>query len=343
MSYYYNMEINYNTIIKFLGKKHSNGVKTIPRNNFVTQKNIFKYATEFPDSFKELLTDKFYRYGITVYDNENNNISFWTSLLTLIDPEFIIPYDLDEITMVNNFKTQILDKFNVDILSSFLKQFDKNDMKERFRLEPDTFVLQYVVDMLDINFIIFDFKTQEIYSLFKGLMMNPWKPSLLFAKQYGFWEPIMVVKNKGLTQRLFDYNDHIFKKLVTLDIIKYYEASVINKDYICCDLIKDIIEQEKKKLKIMDKPNKYNNKLINDDLMEEDNDVDSDSSVKTNPDIFVNNDEIESYKKLNKTKLNKMNKTELLDLSEKLNIVISGKNITKTDLANSIISHISKL
>jgi len=62
------MEINYELIIKYLTKKDSS------KNNFITQKNIYSYSTNFPDKFKEYLTDKYYRYGITVYDNENNNI-----------------------------------------------------------------------------------------------------------------------------------------------------------------------------------------------------------------------------------------------------------------------------
>jgi hypothetical protein len=99
------MEIDYNIIIKYLSKKQVK--KEV---NFITQKNIFNYSINFPDKFKELLNDKFYRYGITINDNDNNNISFWSSLLTLIDKNFMIPYDNDELILINQFKTQIIEK-----------------------------------------------------------------------------------------------------------------------------------------------------------------------------------------------------------------------------------------
>ena len=93
------MDINYEIIIKYLSKKVINvndKQKYNQQTSFITQKNIYTYSHTFPAKFKELLTDKFYKYGITVYDNENNNISFWSSIITLLDKNFIIPYINDE-------------------------------------------------------------------------------------------------------------------------------------------------------------------------------------------------------------------------------------------------------
>ena len=111
--------------------------------DFITQKNIFNYSKSFPDIFKNLLSDKFYRYGITIYDNNNYNISFWSSLLTLIDKKFIIPLNHNEISIINEFKFQLIEKYKKSIISNFLKQFDKNNIRERMKLEPDIYILQY--------------------------------------------------------------------------------------------------------------------------------------------------------------------------------------------------------
>jgi hypothetical protein len=63
------MEINYDLIIKYLVKKTSN--------EFTTQKNLFNYSINFPQKFKDIFGEKFYRFGVTVNDKDNNNISFW--------------------------------------------------------------------------------------------------------------------------------------------------------------------------------------------------------------------------------------------------------------------------
>ena len=83
------MDINYDIIIKYLCKKNSikkeqeeiqepgfpEDISKLTRKTFSTQKSIFNYATNFPDKFKDLLTDKFYRYRVTSYDMEKNNVS----------------------------------------------------------------------------------------------------------------------------------------------------------------------------------------------------------------------------------------------------------------------------
>ena len=56
---------------------------------------------------------------------------------------------------------------------------------------------------------------------------------------------------------------------------------------------------------------------------------------------FVQADELEEIKKLNKTKMTKMKVAELVDITKKLNIVISKKNPTKAILMESILNKIS--
>ena len=330
------MEITYNVIIKYLCEKQDNPTILAKTElaKFTTQKNIFSYSTQFPNKFKNLLTDKFYRYGVSTHDNENNNISFWSTLLTLLDKKFIIPFTSDEIEIINQFKNQLIERYSKKKISAFLKDLDKNDWRERFRLEPDIYILQYIVDILDINILIMDFKTINIYSVFRKDIMNPWKQTIIIAKYDSNWEPIMSVKAKGNTQRLFDYNDAIIKKLITTEkLISYFDTEKINKDFICIENIHDVINLEKTKLKISNKEisNKEisNKEISNDELL-------SDSISEH---LFVEKDDFEEIKLLNKTKLNKMKLVDLQDICTKLNIIIdTNKTPTRAVLIELILN-----
>ena len=332
------MEINYEIIIKHLcGKNIKSNGKIQPKesNSFQTQKNIYTYANTFPEPFKKLLGEKFYRYGITVHDNEHNNISFWCSVMTLLNKNFMIPYASDEISMVNQFKLQLINSYDKSHLSDYVKKLDKTDIRERFKLNPDLLVIQYLADILDINIWIFDFKSESIKVVYPKDIMNPWKQSILLATHEIYWEPIMCLKSKGSVTRLFDINNPIFKQIMYFDNVTYLEGNAIGKEYIYIDNVHDVIKQEKQKLGI-----EVSKLLI------EDYDDESDSSVHTEPyekpeKYFVKADELEEIKKLNKTKMNKMKVSELVDLTKKLNIVITKKNPTKAVLMESILNKIS--
>jgi hypothetical protein len=362
------MEINYELILKYLqptNKIINNNVKIddisnniiIDNNNnnnnnkeFITQKNIFNYSKTFPDIFKNLLSDKFYRYGITIYDNNNYNVSFWTSLLTLIEKNFIIPYNHNEISIINELKCELIDGYKKSNLSNFLKQFDKNNIRERMKLEPDIYILQYICDILDITFIIFDFKNNTIYSVYSGLLLNPFKQIFIFAKYNSFWEPIMSIKSKGHTKRIFDINDINIKKILYSNIIYYYESDKINKEYNIL-LFKDIIDKEKCFI---------NNTNSNDIILEcnNDNDNDNDENSKdkdenSNKDndensndiiidkqpllqhdiiidnnVIINNDE-------NKTKKNKVNNNNIIKNKKIDNIFIDSQSININEFNKS--------
>ena len=251
------MEINYDLIIKYLS---GNNVIEKPINTFTTQKNIYTYSTSWPDKFKQLFTDKFYRYGVTVHDNDNNNISFWSSIITLLHDEFIISYTEEETSIINNFRSQLIDKYNHKNLSNFIKKLDKNDFRERFRLEPDNNVLQYVVDTLNINLLIFDFKDQIISTIYADEIMNPWKQILILSKYNNLWEPIMLNNNKGDTQRLFDYNNPIIKKILYTPELIIYNS--IDKIFSITTDINYVIEHENSKINNVTISDKYDLKKL---------------------------------------------------------------------------------
>jgi hypothetical protein len=251
------MEINYDLIIKYLCK---NNIKE-KTNLFTTQKNIYTYSTTWPDNFKQLFTDKFYRYGVSIHDNENNNISFWSSIITLLYNEFIISYTDDEITIINNFRTQLIEKYNQKNLSNFIKKLDKNDFRERFKLDPDNDVLQYIVDILNINILIFDFNDNSVKAIYPDEIMNPWKQILLLSKYNNLWEPIMLNNIKGDSQRLFDYNNMIIKKILyTSNLITY---NSIDKAFSIINDINYIIENENGKINNVVISEKYDIKKLN--------------------------------------------------------------------------------
>jgi len=313
------MEINYELIIKYLCNKKP----TIQKKHiFITDKGVNNY--DFPDIFKNLFDDeKFYRYGVTTFDNNTKlqtNISFWTSLLSLINKDFMIPYNNDENQMITEFKTQLLEQYKVSLLSLFIKKTDKIEMREKLKIIPDYIVLQYIVDILDINFIIFDFKTEEYNVIYRGDIMNPWNRTFLFAKYEDNWEPIMLEDKNSVfsttkktfledknsvfstTKKTFDYNDVIIKQILNqmgTNTPKYYDLYNTKKEFIYIDI------------------NKANNS----------------DSVHTDSEP-----EFELPSDLNKTKLTKMKLSDVQELYNKLNLNKGTAKPTKPIMIESILA-----
>jgi hypothetical protein len=319
------MEINYDLIIKYLGGKKVVDSHSKP---FLTQKNIFNHSINFPEKFKILLADKFYRYGITQSDNENNNISFWSSLLTLLDKNFTIPLVVDELELINQFKNQLIDKFNK---SSFNKKIDKEDLRSRIKSEPDNLILEYLVEILDINIIVFDFKSMDIYATYHGNSMNPWKQILLMGKFNKDWEPIMMIKNKGDVERLFDYNNPAIKKLLFSDnlILCWPSELIPNKKFHSNTDIEYILECEKNKLF---KTNIKNKKQLEPNTL-------TTQTTQTLMDILQ---ELKSTDKLNKTRMGKYKVEELMQIYLDLGLEQqSNKKLTKVFIIEEIIKKLS--
>ena len=107
------MEINYDIIIKYLVTK---------KNSFASKKHILIYSDLFPEKFKDLIQNKFYRYGINQYDAKNNNISFYTSLLTLLNKEFITYNNDEELNSINIFKKSIMESIDSFTFSNYTEE-----------------------------------------------------------------------------------------------------------------------------------------------------------------------------------------------------------------------------
>lgn len=251
------MDITYETILDVLCNKM----------NFPSPKYIFTYSDTFPVKFNNFLTDKFYRYGITVYNKNKNNISFWSSILTLLNGDFVTTFNNDEESCINDFKNQLLEKYKKMKLDKSIRKIDKIDIRERFKLEPDNAIMQYVVDILDINLFIFDFKNENIKVIYSKNTLNPFKQSCLLANYENYYEPILCsISNKEKNKRLFNYNDNIIKKIVSDNALKSINKQLVISNY------RDVLGMEKRKI------------LKNDNEKLED----SDSTVKTeDSEIFI--------------------------------------------------------
>jgi len=292
-------EITYELILQYLTNKISN------TGDFPTQKNLLKYSTDFPEKFKQLFESKFYRYGIQVYDFEQNNISFWSSFFYLLNKKFILMDKEEQISYINLMKNQIIDYMMENHKYFELKkQFSKSVIKEKIQSNNfnDLFI-EIVCFIFGVNILIFDFKEEEINTAYNGIFFNPWKPVLILGNYNDLWEPISYEK------KIFNINDK-FIKTILFEEIKYYKADYFNKEYNLIDNIHDIIEIEKE------------------------NDEDY---IKTETETsFISKNVFKLG--MTKSKLNKMKKIELIKIVNDLNLDITKLKPTKKDLINIILN-----
>ena len=211
------MEINYNLIIKYLSKQKC----------FKTNKGEYNYnfPNEFLDNtFNKCLDNTLYRYGVTTYNNDKLNISFWSSLLTILDKSFLIPIDNDELYLIKKFIDETVDmKKHID-------------MKERVKLVPNSQVFEFVADVLNINLLFLDFKNLTFNVIYPDLYLNPWNKICILAKNDDLFEPVMSKEH-----RYFTFDNDIIKNLFLNNHITYFDNI---KEYILLDTKEKVKEKE---------------------------------------------------------------------------------------------------
>ena len=313
------MDINYKTIVEYLCNDEETSTKQ--NDNFPTKKNIMISSDNFPEEFSNLFetnsNNKFYRYGVSRYNNDQINISFFTSFLTLIQKSFITLDKKEELVEVINFINQLKEKINDKKFKFELKsKFEKHLVIEKlnnFNLD-DGVVLQAIVQILNINLLIFDFEKKDIFSIFHGDFYDPWKSSLLLAKKDKDWEPIFSDKKQ------FCYNENFLKKILTTQEILYYNQKYLNKYYSLLDNVNELI-----KINGLD-----DNSSVEEDSIKEDSE---------NMDTFINPIEEIKNMKLNKTKLKTLKKDQIFELLKRLNCDIS-KDDKKDKMITTLLSFI---
>jgi hypothetical protein len=300
------MEINYELILKYLNTNSD-------KETFNNKKNLIKFSEGFPKDFKELLGDKFYRVGVTQI-NSNINISFFTSFLSLLTDEYITLMDNEEIIYINKLLDELTSYTNNTDLSSKLKDVTKNILKKYIKdKDPSIWLLELLVNKFEINLLIFDFTDNQIYTVYSSDIMNPWKPFFLFAKSNNNWEPI-----RNQDKKLFCYNDLIIKKILSSPNIeiKYYNSTIIKKDYFLLDNINEIISTN------------FSNNLEN----LEDNETCTDDNIIEDS-TEINKTFIKNIVVINENKLKKMTKEEIINYMKEINKnIVHNKKTTKKEL-----------
>ena len=301
------MEINYNLIVKYLANNKKDEVL------FSSNKNMMTTSEKFPTEFKGLLGDKFYRIGVTQTQDEKN-ISFYTSVLTLLDDNFM--------TLTNNEEKYKLLAFieslvNLNNLPENLKEISKGALRKYIKdMDTNIWILEWIANKLKINFLIFDFKSLNIYTVYEGQIMNPWKPILLLAKDDKNWEPL-----RSNEKKTFSYLDNFIKKIINYGIT-YYDEGIIKKEFTLVDNLQEIIEEFNE--------DKSENEFIQEKTSEDD-------SICKENDQDINTFIKKENKYLSENKLNKMTKDDLIGYMKTLNLKPNSK-LTKKDLIKTVLS-----
>lgn len=295
------MEINYDMIVKYLVKEQSK------EKNFVHQKNFMTYSDKFPAEFKNILGDKFYRIGVTQNINKKN-ISFYTCLITLLDENMMSITEKEELNKINDLVSIINNK--ITKLPSQLKDISKGEIKKYLKdIESNIWIYELIANYLKINFIIFDFNTLELFTIYCGDFMDPWRTCLFLAKSENTWEPI-----RNNEKKFFCYNDNVLKKILAQTNINlnYLDNKIIKKDLVIVDNLKELLANLNK----------------------------SETNIESEINITSDNIEdipfIKNEIKLSESKLNKMTKPDLIIHLKSLNIKSSIKS-TKKDLIQLIL------
>ena len=190
----------------------------------------------------------------------------------------------------------------IKVLPEYLKQIPKDVIKKNLKdKESNIWIYELIANYLKLNFIIFDFKTLEILTIYYGDVMDPWRTCLFLAKNENSWEPI-----RNNEKKFFSYNDNVLKKILSQNSIniKYFNNKIIKKDFVIFDnleeLVNDLTKSEQSK-----------------DFEHSDNEKDT---------IFI-----KTEIKMSEDKLNKMTKLELITHLKLLNKKPLSK-ATKKDL-----------
>lgn len=166
--------------------------------------------------------------------------------------------------------------------------------------------IDIIINTIDINIILFDFKDNKIYAKYKGDYLNPWKPTIFIANYEEWYEPIITKELK-----IFSFSSNksnILKNNIYTNIIYIYKTNI---EITLNDNFNEIINLEGFEI------NNSNILPIN------------------NSDVLNETFTLHEIPSINL--LEKMKKDELIELCNKLNKKIKSK-MTKKDLINIILN-----
>ena len=281
-------QITYQMIIDYLSPnkvaKMGSGTSSFP-----TKENIVINVNDFPKKIKRFFNKNFFRYGILSYDNNHNNISIYSSLLTCLDSSFITMNKDNKITYVNAFKKKLKNDF---INKKLFKKFNYagNNISEKVLInnisEKVTLpVVQSLVDYLSINIIIFNFDDNKRYLIHSKEIFNVYYPTVILGFSNDYYEPIFTNKKKSFT-----YNDKIIRKILKNNLIRMSLDNVsefsTNKDV--NSIIQEIVDMNKELFETNDPDENIQDDILlitqEEDDEEDDEEYDDDTLTQTTMD-----------------------------------------------------------
>lgn len=295
------MEINYDIIIKYLAKSENENENI----EGIVKKNLIKKYNDFSEDIQSILKNNFYIYGIKVYNDNNENISHWSSLLFLIIKDFILLTDNEQLIYIKKIKSQMVEYIKTNYKKfKNRKKFSKNYAIELIRSNKfNPLILELFSYCFKINIIIIDFLENKIFTVSVDEYFNPWKPTVFLSKHNDFFQPLLTNTNKKF------YYDNL--KFIFNNEIEYYSNDFLEQNFVLIDNIFEIINMDENKKKLSDDENDHNSDEINN--------------------TFIKNTDF------NKNKLNKMKKTEIIELIKQFNLNIKIKQ-KKSYLINEMIN-----
>lgn len=273
-------QITYQMIMDYLSPnkvvKNELGISSFP-----TKENIVINVSDFPKKIKRFFNKNFFRYGVLTYDDDHNNISLYTSMLTCLDSSFLTMNKDNKISYINAFKRKLKNDFyNKKLFKKF--KYSEYGVSEKILMSEmsdkvSMMVIQALVDYLSINLIIFNFDDQKRYLIHSREAYNVYYPTVILGFSNDYYEPIFTNKKKSYT-----YNDKIIKKILKNEIKKMtfngLEDFSTNKDV--NSIIQDIVEMNKSSF---DTINSEDNDIdilsvtVDDDESEDDDESDDDN------------------------------------------------------------------
>jgi hypothetical protein len=298
--------ITYDTIIKYLCNNENS------ESDFPTKENLLRYSEYFTENIKKYIPNKFFRYGILQFDNEQNNISLYSSLLHLLNDKFVLKNKHEKIIYINKIREQVRHYLkkkykNFRLKNKFDKEYSRNLIKSN---KNTSLTLELLCFCFNINILICDFKDDTIKTVYNGDFFNPWKVTVILSKYNNIWEPIYTDND-----RLFDYNNQVIQKICH-DNLSYVDSDYLDKEYMLMDNFEEILNLEK----------------------EDNNNIDIDDNSKNkSTKTFIS--KIKLKHNYSESKLKKMTKDKLIELSNELDLNL---NLNKKTKKKYIIENILK-
>ena len=338
--------MNYNDIMNYLQDNNVNinlNVNSIE----LLKKDVSSNFKEI-NKFIDLFEDKVERYGIIQFCRKKN-ISFLSSLLLLLDEEYITLTTKDQISYVNILKKKIFNEVTQQNLFNEINLKGNGwNKKTLLKLLKDDIInnnyIYYLVCYFNINILIFNLEDETINPYYNDKLFNKYKVNIFISNYEGIYEPIFYIN--GLKQ--FSYNNHIFEKVITCNKIRMIKTGFSKKisikefkiDNNILNNIKDNINDNNIN-DINDDINDIND--INDNINDINDIINDNIEINSNSDDYINNEQLitefcntneKNYENTSIEELLKFSKIELINICKEMKKPYSNKN--KKKLAETI-------